>query len=713
MKRSIKHEVSNQRGQPASQGAGHELPYWSNYLLRLGSQVKKAANTTIWTGAPIVASEPVGVGAAPHHRARHPGGDRRMSVEQRRELVGGGVHLRELPEAHVIDTPKTRPSLSGYLSGLGQQQTTRSGDGSGGAGGVESRPGARYGIRRPIGDRRTGPGQRRERTDSRQGTGKGLLHRLWGRLTAKTRRTTDKIGAVSLARFSLGIWGYYFIAKLGLYWMGLIAFHTMENLVFVAFILLPVSSRLLYRIKNILAAVLALGLLYHDSWLPSVRRLMSQASLLSDFSLAYLFELSGRFFSWQIVGLLLACGLVYWMVARLIRVGVLVVAAMLILAVIQSLPDDSKVAAQGRPDMDKFVQYFFDKEAERSILFVTPQADATPFDVIFIHVCSLSWDDVRAVGLEEHPLWQRFDILLTRFNSAASYSGPAALHLLRAKCGQPQHGGMYTPAADKCYLMNSLQRSGFEPNLVLNHDGKFDDFLGQLKKHGGLTAPPMPLDGVDIAQYAFDKSPVYDDLAVLDRWLETRQASASTRVALYYNTVSMHDGNHFSGTHSAANTLETYKIRLAKFLDETESFMQKLEKSGRRAVVVMVPEHGAAVRGDKMQIAGMREIPTPSISLVPVGIKLIGGNRAGEGVSIDQPTSYLAISHIVERMLEQSPFDNTSFDPSDYVANLPNTIFVSQNETTTVADSLGQYYLSRGDTKWADYAEFNKADAQP
>jgi hypothetical protein len=152
---------------------------------------------------------------------------------------------------------------------------------------------------------------------------------------------------------------------------------------------------------------------------------------------------------------------------------------------------------------------------------------------------------------------------------------------------------------------------------------------------------------------------------------------------------------------------------LAKFLDETESFMQKLEKSGRRAVIVMVPEHGAAVRGDKMQIAGMREIPTPAISLVPVGIKLIGGNREGEGLLVDQPTSYLAISHIVERMLEQSPFDNASFNPSDYVANLPNTIFVSQNETTTVADSLGQYYLSRGDTKWADYAEFNKPDAQP
>lgn len=716
MNRPIKPEVSNQRGRPASQGAGQELPYWSDYLIRLGAQAKKAANTTIWTGAPIVASEPVGVGTAPHHRARHPGGDRRMSVEQRRKRIGGDVRLRVEPEGLVL------PTRPGDLSGIGQQQTVKLSESPGQDrpenGAAASAPGVRYGIRRPIGDRRTGPGQRRERTDvrgSRQDTGKWLyfLPRLWGRMTASSRRATDKIGAVSLARFSLGIWGYYFIAKLGLYWMGLIAFHTMENLVFAAFILLPVSSRLLYRVKNILATGLALGLLYHDSWLPPVSRLLSQASLLSDFSFPYLFELLSRFFSWQVVGLLFASGIVYWVVSRRVRVGILVIAGMLGLALVQRLPGDSKAADKGRPDMDTFAQYFFDKEVERSVLFVTPQADAAPFDVIFIHVCSLSWDDVRAVGLEEHPLWKRFDILLTRFNSAASYSGPAALHLMRAKCGQPRHGDMYTPVADKCYLMNSLQRSGFEPNLVLNHDGKFDDFLGQLKTHGRLTVPPMPLDGVAIAQYAFDKSPVYDDLAVLDRWLATRQASGSARVALYYNTVSMHDGNHFTGTPSAASSLETYKTRLAKFLDETESFMRKMEASGRRAVIVMVPEHGAAVRGDKRQIAGMREIPTPSITLVPVGIAVIGGKREGEGVLIDQPTSYLAISHIVERMLEQSPFDNEKFQPADYVANLPNTIFVSQNETTTVAESLGQYYLSRGETKWEDYTEFNQPAAQP
>ncbi|HEX5337929.1 MAG TPA: cellulose biosynthesis protein BcsG, partial [Gallionella sp.] len=127
-----------------------------------------------------------------------------------------------------------------------------------------------------------------------------------------------------------------------------------------------------------------------------------------------------------------------------------------------------------------------------------------------------------------------------------------------------------------------------------------------------------------------------------------------------------------------------------------------------------VPEHGAAVRGDKKQIAGLREIPTPAISLVPVGIKVIGGNtrREGDTLSIDQPSSYLAISHIVERMLQKSPFESSRFAPSEYVVDLPVTRFVAQNEQVTVAEYNHRYYLNRGSNVWEDYAEFNEAEGK-
>ena len=273
---------------------------------------------------------------------------------------------------------------------------------------------------------------------------------------------------------------------------------------------------------------------------------------------------------------------------------------------------------------------------------------------------------------------------------------------------------MYAPVPEKCYLMNSLLRSGFDTELALNHDGKFDDFLGQVQSTGRLTVPPMPLDGLRVTQRAFDDAPVYDDLDVLNRWLETRKKSASSRVALYYNTVSMHDGNHLPGTHSTPNSLDTYKVRLSDFLDRTEQFMKSLDESGRRAVVVMIPEHGGAVRGDKKQIAGLREIPTPNITLIPVGIKVIGGNvqRAGATLLIEQPVSYVAMSYIVERMLKKSPFNDNKFSPSDYVEGLPMTPFVSQNEQMTVAEHDNRYYLGRGPGQWEKYTEFNTAEAK-
>lgn len=501
-------------------------------------------------------------------------------------------------------------------------------------------------------------------------------------------------------RISLEIWSFYFIAKLILFGMGYIAFHALENLAFAGFVLLTATVRPWRSARNLVAIGLAVSLLYYDSWLPPIGRLFSQASVISDFSFSYLVELLLRFLNFSVLGLLLLAWGGYRLVSRRLRVGVLVVAAMAVLGVFQHWPENS-VADAARPDMDKVLQEFFAQESQRTVMLTPPPAGAIPFDVVFIHVCSLSWDDVQAVGLEQHPLWHRFDIRMTRFNSATSYSGPAAIHLLRATCGQQEHGQMYSPVPEKCYLMNSLLRAGFEPNMALNHDGKFDDFLGQVQMYGRLTAPPMGLTGVEVTQNAFDGSPIYDDLSVLNRWLDTRQISSSSRVAMYYNTVTLHDGNMLVNQ-SGANSLENYKLRLSGLLDGIDRFMENIEKSGRRMVVVMVPEHGAALRGDKKQIAGLREIPTPAITLVPVGIRVVGGGvqRRGEALSIDEPTSYLAISHIVERMLEKSPFDAGGYSPAEYVAGLPLTPFVAQGENVTVAEYNQRYYQKQAGSGW-------------
>lgn len=258
--------------------------------------------------------------------------------------------------------------------------------------------------------------------------------------------------------------------------------------------------------------------------------------------------------------------------------------------------------------------------------------------------------------------------------------------------------------------MPSLREAGFETNLLLNHDGHFDDFIGVVRTQGNQGISALPLNGVPVAQRAFDNSPIYDDLAVLSRWLDGRAANRADRVAAYFNTVSLHDGNRLTGADSKRSSTDTYKIRLVKLLDDLEQFITKLESSGRRAVVVMVPEHGAAIRGDKMQIAGLREIPSPAITLVPVGFKVIGPEtrRASDALSIDTPASYLAVSHIVARMLEKSPFSPGGFTPSDYVSNLPASEFVAENAGMLTMRQGNKYVLRMEKDGWTEYPESAK-----
>jgi cellulose synthase operon protein YhjU len=682
------------RESSARRFALHNLPYLSAYLQGLSEQVTRTqGEKSVRTPSHFPEShQPLSPPSQPHPQRReaasHPVGDRRTKVvtteqpEVRPSLRDAWAMLFAAIKLTAVDF------LTRFLRG--KKASVRLTKGATGEFEHEEHRRASPGVHPPIGNRRTS-------------------------------------AEPFVATATLGRWSFYFIVKLGMYWRELISFHPLPNLLFAAFILIPARSRFWQRMKNVITGLVGLTLFYYDSWLPPISRLISQASLLSEFSFSYLIELLSRFVSFSLIGALIAAWAVYRLLSRWLRVGMLVMVSMLVLLIMKnSMLHDVMYAFKGndkgvvhvvdeaKPDMDKVVQDFFDKEAERSVTFTPPPANAVPFDVIFLQVCSLSWSDVLAAGLDQHPLWKRFDILLTKFNSAASYSGPSAIHLLRATCGQPKHESMYTQTAEKCYLMDSMRDGGFEPNFAMNHNGKFDDFLGQVKTYGRLQARPLSLDGLNAVQYGFDNAPIYDDFSVLNRWLVSRSKSDSARVALYYNTTTLHDGNHLPGTRAQPNTLKTYGDRLSKLLDNMENFMLEIERSGRRAVVVMVPEHGAALRGDKRQISGLREIPTPAITLVPVGIKVIGGNvqRAGDRLVIDQSTSFLAVSHIVARMLEKSPFTDNRFTPADYVVDMPTTPYVAQNEKTTVAEYRHRYYLNRGLDEWEEYTEFNTPEAK-
>ncbi|AXE33420.1 cellulose biosynthesis protein BcsG [Chromobacterium phragmitis] len=509
----------------------------------------------------------------------------------------------------------------------------------------------------------------------------------------------------------LGGWSLYFILKLLLEWKGSLSLHPLPNLAFALLLLLPLSKRWLRLARSALAWPAALALLYYDSWLPPPAALWQQLSELKGFSFSYLAELAGRVLTPQLLtGLTIALA-GYLLMSRILRLGTLVMAALLFLCGRQlwqesrpALPIAAVTASAGAAyaaqTPDQQLDNFYRTEQQRQVSFQGPLADPG-FDVLLLHVCSLSWDDLKAIGFDKHPLLDRFDIVFDHFNSAASYSGPAALRVLRASCGQPRHAALYESAPEQCFLFQDLARLGFKTELALNHDGSFDSFLQQVRHNGRMELPLTSQSGVPVGLRGFDSSPIYNDYAMLSRWLQLRMEDGSPHVATYYNSISLHDGNRIP----EAPTLDTdasYKYRADHLFRDIGQFIDLLEREHRKTILLLVPEHGAALRGDKLQFSGLREIPSPGITTVPAAIKVIGGKSHPRPIRIEQQVSYTAVSTILSRMLAQSPF-GADYRPESYAQDLPITPFVSESANFTVMQRGNNYLLQPGGSAWSDY----------
>jgi hypothetical protein len=120
---------------------------------------------------------------------------------------------------------------------------------------------------------------------------------------------------------------------------------------------------------------------------------------------------------------------------------------------------------------------------------------------------------------------------------------------------------------------------------------------------------------------------------------------------------------------------------------------------------VLLPEHGAALRGDRRQISGLREIPTPAISRVPVGILLVNANRTAQSVQqrIDAPSSFLAVNELLSRLIADNPFAKSDLSLAGYTQGLPQTQSVAENEGTTIMLVGKQYMMRTPDGAWAPW----------
>ncbi|NBM56187.1 cellulose biosynthesis protein BcsG [Proteus vulgaris] len=565
----------------------------------------------------------------------------------------------------------------------------------------------------------------------------------------------------------LGAWNFYFLLKFVLLWYGYLNFDAFSNLLFLAFLLFPLPKNIWHKMRNWIAIPIGAILFYHDTWLPSFSTVLAQGGQLKQFSFDYLVELSVNFINIKMIGVAFILLVAYLFIEQWVRVSVFIIAGVLWLNIggfthfsqgmvpavsANSFTQENSVnneisseraseievlpATVGSPAvtpvapevitkpveqtvmgtlyppqkhqfnnkvLDDWLTQFYSYEKKRITPFpVQLSADAQPFDILIINICSLSTADAAAVGLQEHPIWGNFDVLFSHFNTVSSYSGPASLRLLRASCGQTHHSDLYDPTDTQCLLMDNLSSLGFAKKLVLDHNGKFGNYLQEVQQLGNLNIALQDQENLSHQITAFDGTKIYNDKETLMRWLQGREQSNESRSVTFVNLVSLHDGNRFVGENNTAD----YGKRASTLLDSLDNFMNELDKKGRKVMVVIVPEHGAALLGDKTQMSGLRDIPSQSITTVPVGIRFTGIKDRAQfypPVIVEEPSSYLALSEFISRNVNGDVFNQSSIDWNALASGLPQTANVAENQATIVVDYQGQSYIKLNGGEWINY----------
>jgi cellulose synthase operon protein YhjU len=306
--------------------------------------------------------------------------------------------------------------------------------------------------------------------------------------------------------------------------------------------------------------------------------------------------------------------------------------------------------------------------------------------------------------LDNHPFFRQFNFLFTNFNSVSSYTNPSAIRLLRANCGQQKHDDLYNHAPKECYLLESLREKGYETYSAIDNDAPEYNFVSDIVAHG-LADPPMNLKGVSIQQYDFDGTPIYNDLELLQNWWNIRKQSKTERASLYFDLTTLHAGAHWAGEKSwwKKDPSDQYKEFVQTLFGNLEKFFKQIASSGKNFVIVFIPEHGMAVRGSSIQAPDLRDIPLPQITIVPVGIKLIGKGYPpipARQEIISKPTSYLALSYMIVSFLKDFSFATDMFVLQNILSDIPETTFVSENQEAHIVKKGTDYFLYNKEKKW-------------
>ena len=512
--------------------------------------------------------------------------------------------------------------------------------------------------------------------------------------------------------------GTYFLFKFGLYFMNLSGFDFALNLVLFLLCLFSIRVKSLNKFYKTILIIFGLVLLYHDSYLP----MLSPQVVYEEKGIAGVFELLSTFisdyFDFSYLGIFILVFIAVFFINDFLKVTTIVVICFITVACLNisalSVAKESKsqsvenvvadsadippqIGTADSQGVENYLQTFLELERQRIVTMPsTLPENFTPFDIVIVNICSMATDDIEASNLLKHPLFRTFDFSFDTFNSVSSYSTPSSLRLLRSNCGQMTEAQMYKERRSECELITSVEQLGYQSEVYFDHNGKYGDYLKTLHDLGGLNENIHDLSKLAVKYNAFDGSAIRSDSDLFKAYVNNIARNGNVNNITFMNLLSLHDGNRLAGEKKS----QSYAPRLKLLLDNLEDFIKDIKDSNRNTLFIMVPEHGAAIRGDKMQIAKLREIPTDKITRIPVGVSFLGAERnaVGGGTSKAHKTqrikgfySYLAISEIVKRSIEDNVFAKNEEDSkTDKIAD----VFYDLPQTAFIAESTNAYYMN-------------------
>ncbi|MAK71895.1 MAG: cellulose biosynthesis protein BcsG, partial [Idiomarinaceae bacterium] len=382
----------------------------------------------------------------------------------------------------------------------------------------------------------------------------------------------------------VGHWGFVFLVKAALAWQGILTLQMALNIALIAVLIIPVKTGVLNVLRHLLVGIALAVLTYSESSLPPFQSVMDNLAQMAQFSFGYWLELSSRYLDMAVISWLVVALVIYLYLANIVRITPVVLIALISTTLAQPQQSvlapalasaESKTQKPEDETPTQFLQQFYQQQNTTTGLpgdFDIEQFNQSGTDVLIVNICSLSWQDIRQSDIDSHPLFSDVDLILTQYNSVSSYSGPSALRVLQANCGQRPHSELFQTARE-CLVAEQFAQINAPAELLMNHDGEFDNFSTLMQRQGGLNYQPASREGVPVSMLSFDGSPIYTDYEVMARWLQQRSDGNNFT---FYNSISLHDGNRLVG--SNLDSYESYARRAERLLDDIMDLFEDIEQ---------------------------------------------------------------------------------------------------------------------------------------